>query len=39
MFKFKIGQEVYVIYRVKNSKGVNKWQIYRCNGKKGNPTD
>lgn len=27
MFKFEIGQEVYVIHRVKNSKGVNKWHV------------
>ena len=32
MFKFEIGQEVYVIHRVKNSKGVNKWHI--ANGKR-----
>lgn len=27
MNKFEIGQEVYVIYRKKNSKGVNKWHV------------
>ncbi len=32
MFKFEIGQEVYVIHRVKNNKGVNKWHI--ANGKR-----
>lgn len=32
MFKFKVGQEVYVIYRIRNNKGVNKWYI--TNGKR-----
>ena len=27
MNKFEIGQEVYVIYRKKNSKSVNKWYV------------
>lgn len=27
MFRFKIGQEVYGIYRVKNNKGINKWHV------------
>lgn len=27
MFKFKVGQEVYVIHKVKNKKGVNKWHV------------
>lgn len=27
MNKFGIGQEVYVICRIKNSKGVNKWHV------------
>lgn len=25
MFKFGIGEEVYIIYRAKNNKGIRKW--------------
>lgn len=27
MFRFKVGQEVYVIHRIKNNKGVHKWHV------------